>query len=130
MITKLTEEKKTRFAGSEEEKARLAPGDFTSFWEAVSFVNSLGNCSLLEKSFNVSRSDQSMWSFLEQVHEFKKGTLRRAEWEQALSLTPEMTEPDSADLKTLVEAIQSRDALIRGEITEFIQGDRHRVDPD
>ena len=130
LILKLTAEKRAQFTGPEEEKLRLAPDGFQSVFEATSFINSLGNCSLLDKSFNVSKSDQSMWSFLAQVHEFKNGTFKRADWESSLSLTPEMTEPEFADLKTLVEAIQSRDALIRGELTEFIQGTKYRVDLD
>jgi len=41
--------------------------------DAQSFANLLGNCSLLEKTFNISKSDTSLKSFLEQIHEFKTG---------------------------------------------------------
>jgi hypothetical protein len=50
--------------------------------------------------------------------------------QRALSLTQEMTEPDGVDLTTLLGAIQSRDSLIRGELTEFIEGKKYRVDLD
>jgi hypothetical protein len=42
-------------------------------------VNELGNCMLLEKNFNVSKSNRTLESFLEGVHEFtiRTGTIRR-----------------------------------------------------
>jgi len=55
----------------------IAPDEFNSRWEAFAFVNLLGNCSLLDKSFNISKSDQPMWSFLQEVHEFKEGKFNR-----------------------------------------------------
>jgi hypothetical protein len=38
-------------------------------------MNALGNCCLLEKSFNIAKGAEPLQSFLERVHEFKKGTL-------------------------------------------------------
>ena len=40
--------------------------------DAVPLVNLLGNCSLLEKTFNISKSDKTLRSFMEQVHEIKE----------------------------------------------------------
>jgi len=69
-----------------------------------------------------------MWHFLKDVHEVVKGDIARTDWEIALSLTSNMTEPTGVALKDLVDEIKSRDALIRKELIEFISGTRHRAD--
>ncbi len=55
--------------------------------EAILLVNLLGNCSLLEKTFNISKSDKTLRSFMEQVHEIKEGKVTLSSWGQALGLT-------------------------------------------
>jgi hypothetical protein len=82
----------------------------------------------LDKSFNISKSDAPMWTFLQDVHEFETGVFERQLWEQALCLTEMLTEPDGSSLADLKDAIQTRDALIRKELTEFIAGNRPRLD--
>jgi hypothetical protein len=71
--------------GADEERALLAPDGFESQVDARAFVNLLGNCSLLEKSFNISKSDEPMWNFMEEVLEFQNDPTKRAKWESALS---------------------------------------------
>ena len=116
------------FIGTEEEKNKVAPDDFLSRMDAFAFVNLLGNCSLLEKSFNISKSDESMWKFLEEVREFKDGKIKRNDWESALSLTETLTSPETSTLTDIKKAIQARDSLIRKDLTDFIAGSKHRVD--
>ena len=65
--------KKATFIGTDEEQALIAPDGFESCYDAIAFINQLGNCSLLDKSFNISKSDKPMRHFLEQVHEFLDG---------------------------------------------------------
>ena len=113
---------------TEDEKDLIAPDDFESRHEAIAFINLLGNCSLLDKSFNISKSDEPMRHFLEQVHEFKDGKVVMAAWEAALSLNPILTLPDSSAFAEIKKAIQTRDALIRKDLIEFIGGQKHRVD--
>jgi Protein of unknown function DUF262 len=128
LVARLVQEKQAAFSGPEEEKVRLAPGEFSSRYEAQCFVNHLGNCSLLDKSFNISKSDQPMWNFLKEVHEFKSNKLVRADWEGALSLNNDLTSPDGVDFGVLVQAISVRDALIRTELSDFVAGTKIRVD--
>lgn len=116
------------FSGTDEEKALIAPDDFESRHDAIAFINLLGNCSLLDKSFNISKSDEPMRHFLEQVHEFKDGKVVMADWEVALSLNQTLTLPDSSAFAETKKAIQTRDALIRKDLIEFIGGQKHRVD--
>jgi hypothetical protein len=116
------------FSGTEEEKSQVGPDGFASKDEAYSFINRLGNCSLLEKSFNISKSDKPMRDFLEKVHEFKNKITQMADWEKALSLAPEMTAPDKAAFADIKSAIETRDILIRKDLVEFIGGQKYRVD--
>ncbi len=117
------------FLGSEEEKQKLAPDGFESKDEAIEFINILGNCSLLEKSFNISRSDSSLWSFLKKVHEFQNGgTENRDEWEKKLLMNNTLTDPDNYSFTDIVNAIKERDGLMRKELVQFINGTLTRQD--
>lgn len=127
-MNKLVAAKQAGFEGPDEEKAKLAPDGFTSRYEASCFVNALGNCSLLDKSFNISKSDKPMWALLKDVHEFKQKRFVRTDWENALALNSQLTEPDGVPFDDLVKAISVRDAQIRSELTEFISGGKVRVD--
>ncbi len=128
LVAKQIAEKLTDFKGTDEEKAMVAPDDFESPFDATSFINLLGNCSLLDKSFNISKSDAPMWEFLEDVHEFKEGKIGRAAWEAALSLSEDLTEPDGYSLGELRKTLLVRDATIRRDLAEFIAGSRFRTD--
>ena len=127
-VATLVDAKLESFSGSEDEKTLLAPDGFESRQEAIEFINLLGNCSLLDKSFNISKSDKPMWTFLQDVHEFKDGRVKRDEWELALSLSPELTEPHGVEFENLVETIEARDLLIRRELVEFVSGTKPRID--
>lgn len=116
------------FVGTDEEKVQIAPEGFESRHDAIAFINLLGNCSLLDKSFNISKSDESMRNFLQQVHELKNDKVQIADWEAALAFTPTLTSPDESTFEDIKSAILTRDALIRKDLIEFIAGHRHRVD--
>lgn len=122
------ETKRAAFLGTDDEKGLVGPDDFPSKEDALAFINLLGNCSLLDKSFNISKSDKPMWEFLKEVHEFKDGTLTRNAWEKALSLTETLTSPERSTLALIKEAVQTRDNLIRRDLTDFISGIQNRMD--
>ena len=123
-----TEEKLKTFTGTDIEKLSVGPDGFDNRWDAQGFVNLLGNCSLLEKSFNISKSDDSMWAFLQEVHEFKQGVFKRQDWQAALLLNDVMTDPNGKMLAELKGLILSRDTAIRKELKDFISGSQPRVD--
>lgn len=128
LINKEIETKLATFSGTDEEKVLVAPDGFESRDGAFTFINSLGNCSLLDKSFNISKSAEPMWKFLQKVREFKEGKIERDDWEEALSLSKTLTSPDGATLVDIKSAIEKRDALIREDLRDFISGNKHRVD--
>lgn len=127
-VEKQIQAKQAAFIGTAEDKARIAPDDFESRYDAIAFINMLGNCSLLDKSFNISKSDKPMRHFLQQVHEFKDGKVQMTDWEAALSLTSTLTLPEESAFADIKKAVQTRDALIRKDLIEFIGGQKHRVD--
>jgi hypothetical protein len=96
--------------------------------DALPLVNLLGNCSLLEKSFNISKSDKTVKSFMEQVHEVKDGKVALASWAQALALEDSMIDATIASTDIILKAIQTRDATIRAELVEFVKGTKARAD--
>ena len=54
--------------------------------DAMAVANQLGNCTLLEKNFNISKNTRSMESFLEQIYEYKEQKLSLRDWERALAM--------------------------------------------
>jgi hypothetical protein len=110
---------------------RLASGlpkDMTDKDEALAIVNRMGNCSLLEKNFNISKSDDIMKAFIEQVQEIKDKKLDIDTWMKALALVPTMLDPTAASLDEVARAIETRDLIVRKDLIEFIKGTKARVD--
>jgi hypothetical protein len=116
------------FEGSDEDRAKLPPEGFQGRAEALAFINLMGNCSLLEKSFNISKSDKPMRTFLGNVHEFKEGKMILSEWEAALFLSDVLNAADGRQISVVKEAIEARDLQIRRDLVDFVDGVLHRVD--
>jgi hypothetical protein len=104
------------------------PGGIGDRADALMLVNMLGNCSLLAKTFNISKSNKTLRSFMEQVHEFKDGKVALSFWAQTLGLDDSMLDAASAGTDAVVEAIQTRDKSIRAELVEFVKGTKTRMD--
>lgn len=112
-------------------EAKLANGLPTGIEEraeALTLINVLGNCSLLEKTFNISKSNKSLRSFMEQVHEFKEGKVALSSWAQALEIGDSMLDAEGATNDAIAQAIDKRDKIIRAELVEFIRGTKIRAD--
>lgn len=91
-------------------------------------MNSMGNCSLLEKTFNISKSDKELATFLADVHEFRNHQVRMEEWIESMGITEPMLRPKAATLDEIVQAIDLREKKIKVELVEFILGTRPRAD--
>jgi hypothetical protein len=104
------------------------PAGITEIEDALQIVNRRGNCSLLEKNFNISKSDRTLKSFLDDIHEFKTGSKTLDAWAQALLVPNSMLDPSTTDVNVLVKAIDDRDKAIRDELVDFVKGTRTRVD--
>lgn len=96
--------------------------------EDIGQINHLGNCILLDKSFNLSKGKSSLGSFLAAVHEFKSGKVTLGDWANSMRLNGVLLEPAAFNCVALKEAIQNRGKLIRQELLEYVHGTRQRTD--
>lgn len=108
--------------------AGCCPQNFSSRQEAESFINSLGNMSLLNKSFNVAKSMNDMEVFLVQVKEFRDKQNLFKEWSDSLLLERPLTSPSQAIFADIVASIKQREHAIRSELLDFIDGKKFRCD--
>jgi hypothetical protein len=87
----------------------------------VGSLNDIGNCFLLWTSFNVSKSDRPLKSFVSQIHEFKDSARLQA-WQSALGVGQAQFDPDASDESTIRQAIAARTKSIKEELRKFIDG--------
>lgn len=106
------------------------PSGVDNLDDAIDVVNQLGNCVLLEKAFNISKNKQPAKAFLDQIHEFKSGTLALNDWSTALGLPDAMLQPQAETVDAVFKAIAVRDKLLRDELVDFVKGKKSRVDVD
>lgn len=106
------------------------PDAFSDIEDARPLANRLGNCSLLEKNFNISKSDGSLKSFLSQVKEFSDHPDHLNDWSRSLAMSDILLDPTAENAQTIADAISERDKTIREELIEFVKGTRVRADLD
>jgi hypothetical protein len=116
------------FALWEKKVANGLPEGFDETEKAVEIVNHLGNCCLLEKNFNISKSDRTLESFMNEVHEIKVKEVVLSSWAKSLGITEAILDPVSSDATAVAKAIDERDNLIRQQLGEFVTGRRSRMD--
>lgn len=116
------------FAFWEEKLTSSLPKGTVDAEEALPIVNQLGNCALLEKNFNISKSANSLKSFLSAIHEFAHGKVTLETWAAALGFSDTMLDPNAADADGIATAIADRDARIRADVVRFVKGQAVRAD--
>ena len=93
-------------------------------------VNDLGNCLLLEKNFNISKSNKPLKDFLEKIYEFQQGCPTIAEWAMALELDIAQVDSAATPPDILQQLFTARTQKIRKDLEEFVRGNKLRVDLD
>jgi len=116
------------FALWEEKIALGLPEGIQDHDDALALVNRLGNCVLLEKNFNISKSKNPVGAFLGKIYEFQNGSLKISDWSSALSVPVEMLDPTDATVDAIKLAIDNRDKEMRDELADFARGKSARVD--
>ncbi|MBL8614335.1 MAG: DUF262 domain-containing protein [Deltaproteobacteria bacterium] len=91
-------------------------------------MNALGNCCLLEKSFNIAKGAESLDAFLKRVHEFKVGKLNIDEWTRDLGLNATLVNPTGKSEKEVRVLVEARTAAMKTELKEYLAGTRQRAD--
>jgi hypothetical protein len=90
--------------------------------------NALGNCLLLESSFNISKGQQPLADFLNRVHEFTTGSFVVATWTGNIGLDPNLVDPIGKSAEDVAKAVEARTTAMKSELREYIQGTRERKD--
>ena len=85
-------------------------------------VNDLGNCWLMEKNFNISKSDGTLVAFLNKVKEFKTGEVTLDDFGRFLGVTNPLFNPTASGVKAVREAIETRTQEIKQELKAFVRG--------
>ena len=109
-------------------KQKLANTDKQNDEDTMALVNRLGNCALLEKNFNISKSDKGLKSFVLQIHEVIEKKIRIDAWCAAIEIPQPMLDPSEAAIIDVTDGIENRDKEIRSDLVEFVRGTRVRVD--
>ncbi|HVX86388.1 MAG TPA: DUF262 domain-containing protein [Phycisphaerae bacterium] len=116
------------YALYDERAKTAAAGDQSKYDALLTAINSLGNCSLLEKTFNISKSKKQLKDFLDEVDEFKSGKLRIDQWAKSMHISHPLLTPSAFALDEIRAGFESRDSAVRDELVGFVQGKRRRVD--
>ena len=91
-------------------------------------INGLGNCCLLEKSFNISKGAEPLQVFLEHVHEFKSGELKIVDWAKDIGLGPCLVNPSVFTADEVRVAVEERTAQMKTELKKYVAGELQRAD--
>ncbi len=96
--------------------------------EIIPFANELGNCMLLKKNFNISKSNKPLKQFLDGVHEFTQGQSTLADWAEGLDLDMQQVDSGETAVTTLKDLFMLRTEKIRTDLSLFVKGTKLRVD--
>ena len=89
----------------------------------ATIVNDLGNMFLLEKNFNIGKSDKPLASLLARVGELADGATRET-FLRALGIDEPLFDPTRGGRLEIGEAIERRGAQIRQDLVDYIRGAR------
>lgn len=114
----------------EDEKVRLEPTmtkeDIKNY--AMAFINNIGNCSILNISYNSSKDRTELGTFMEGMQEFKKGEngvpkVNQKEWLEEMIIDEIFVHPFSKGFKLedMVRAIKERENAIYSDLEKFIE---------
>ncbi len=91
-------------------------------------LNDLGNCSLLESTFNRVKSADTLEGLLGRVHEFTSNKVSLADWYAAMGIVPALANPKAASAADIRAAIEARTGQIKDDLRDFVRGVKLRVD--
>ena len=95
---------------------------------SLSAENSIGNCLLLESSFNISKGKDELQTFLNKVHEFRFEEVDVDQWCDALGITNELRRPTNNPIQLVTAAVTVRRDAIRTELVQYVEGGKERRD--
>jgi len=103
-------------------------GDALAEEDFATAMNALGNCCLLDKSFNINKGAEPLRAFLERVHEFKTGALDVQAWTSQLDIPAAFVDPLGRPAAEIRGEVDARTARMKAELKEYLAGTRQRAD--
>ena len=110
---------------NDEDEAVLSADDLPTI------MNALGNCCLLEKSFNIAKGAEPLGTFLSRVHEFKANTpnaLSVDGWAKDLGIDVALVDPVGKTVADVRKVVEARTVAMKDELKEYLAGVRQRAD--
>jgi hypothetical protein len=90
----------------------------------LSYINIMGNCSLLLRSHNRSKNDEPLGDFLKSIYTDDQIKLVK----RVLSFEDCLLYPDNFTIDDIIENINSRTNVIKGELIEYLNNGIQRGD--
>lgn len=84
-------------------------------------LNAIGNCALLDKAYNISKSGKALGAFLQVIKDSRPTEFDPAEWKAALSIQEAQVDPAKAK-EALRQASQARTELLKADLHAWIDG--------
>jgi len=100
----------------------------TQYGSLFSTAHAIGNCLLLESSFNISKGKDELETFLNKVHEFRFGQVDVDQWSDALAIPDELRRPTGHSIESVVKTVTVRRDAIKSELLEYVEGRKERKD--
>ena len=91
-------------------------------------INALGNCCLLEKSFNIAKAAEPLGAFLARVYEFKTAGRSVSDWTADLGVDATLVDPTGIGIADVRAAVEARTAAMKSELKQYLAGTRERAD--
>ncbi|WAM28310.1 DUF262 domain-containing protein [Myxococcus sp. NMCA1] len=91
-------------------------------------MNAIGNCCLLEKSFNIAKGVEPLGAFLQRIHEFKTGKHKVDDWTKDIGVDPMLVDPTGKPTTEVRAVVEARTAAMKSELKEYLAGARQRAD--
>ena len=87
-------------------------------------ANSIGNCLLLAKNFNISKREKPLKELLDNVYEFRWNEELLTDFCEALCIDETMLNATGRPLTEVRAAVSARAERIRGDLLHFVRGEQ------
>jgi hypothetical protein len=96
--------------------------------DEAGIINSIGNCSLLERTFNIAKSAEPAYDFFAKVHDFRNGKITFVQFVRGMRLKGSLLRPTGRSKQQLASFIHRREDLIKKDLKGYVNGTLQRVD--
>ena len=96
--------------------------------DEAGIINSIGNCSLLERTFNIAKSAEPAYDFFAKVHDFRNENITFKGFVRSMRVKGSLLRPAGRSKQQLSLFIRKREDVIKNDLKAYIDGALRRVD--